>query len=84
MGRADIAEYLIAQGARPNVFVMSMLGNTDLVKAQIEKYPEMLRAKGPHGLTLLHHAEKGGKAGEELAAYFKKKGLTDKSLAMYS
>lgn len=84
VGDAEIAEYLIGQGARPNIFVMSMLGNTEFVKAQIEKYPSLLRAKGPHGYTLLHHADRGGEPAAELVEYFTSKGLTEKKLAIYS
>lgn len=84
VGDAEIAEYLIGQGARPNIFVMSMLGNTEFVKAQIEKYPSLLRAKGPHGYTLLHHADRGGEPAAELMEYFTSKGLTEKRLAIYS
>lgn len=84
MGRADIAEFLISQGARPNIFVLTMLGNTRAVKAQLEQHPQILNAKGPHGLSLLHHAEVGGEAAAELATYVKYKGLTVKKFDIYS
>src|SRR4051812_7575274 len=60
VGNKEIAEWLIEKGARPNLFVMTMLGETSIVKSVIEKYPSLLQAKGAHGLTLLHHATKGG------------------------
>jgi len=77
VGNKEIAKYLIEKGARPNLFVLTMLGETAVVKSAIEKYPSLLRAKGPHGLSLLHHATKGGQASKELLDYFKSKGLND-------
>jgi hypothetical protein len=77
VGNKEIAEWLIDKGARPNLFVMTMLGETSIVKSAIEKYPPLLQAKGAHGLTLLHHAIKGGERSKELADYFKEKGLSE-------
>jgi hypothetical protein len=76
VGNKEIANYLIGQGARPNLFVLTMLGETTIVKTAIEKYPPLLNAKGPHGFTLLHHATKGGENSKELLDYFKEKGLS--------
>jgi len=73
----EIANYLIEKGARPNLFVLTMLGETSIVKSVIEKYPSLLTAKGPHGLSLLHHATKGGEGSKELLEYFKQKGLSE-------
>jgi hypothetical protein len=77
VGNKEIANYLIEKGARPNLFVLTMLGETAIVKSAIEKYPALLKAKGPHGLSLLQHATKGGEASKELLDYFKSKGLTE-------
>ena len=77
VGNRAIAEWLIEKGARPNVFVLTMLGETAIVKSVIEKYPSLLQAKGAHGLTLLHHAMKGGEHSKALADYFREKGLTE-------
>jgi hypothetical protein len=77
VGNKEIANYLIEKGARPNLFVLAMLGETMIVKSAVEKYPSLLKAKGPHGLSLLHHATKGGEASKELLDYFKSKGLSD-------
>ncbi|MCG3118248.1 MAG: hypothetical protein ALAOOOJD_00411 [bacterium] len=60
MGRKDIAEFLISQGCRLDIFVATMLGKLDIVKAMLAAYPEIINAKGPHGLTFLYHAKKGG------------------------
>ncbi|HEV7620126.1 MAG TPA: hypothetical protein VGO09_00260 [Flavisolibacter sp.] len=77
VGNKEIAHYLIDNGARPNMFVLTMLGETLIVKSMLEKYPSLFKTKGPHGLTLLHHAIKGGEPASELLEYFKSKGMTE-------
>jgi len=59
MGRKDIAEYLLENGARMNIFCAAMLGRLDIVKTTLTAYPHIKASKGPHGLQLLHHARKG-------------------------
>lgn len=75
MGRRDIADFLVAQGARLDIFNYAFLGYDDFVMKFITDYPAMLNAPGPHGFTLLHHAEVGDR--KELAAWLKEKGLTE-------
>ncbi len=77
VGNKDIANYLIGLGARTNLFVLTMLGKTAIVKAYLETYPAYLNARGPHGFTLLHHAQKGGDDAKELLDYLQSKGLKD-------
>ena len=77
VGNKDIANYLIRQGARTNMFVLTMLGKTQIVKAYLETYPEYLNARGPHGFTLLHHAQRGGDDAKELMEYLQSKGLKE-------
>jgi hypothetical protein len=62
MGRRDIAEMLLARGARLDVFVAAMLGHVDVVRAVLEAQPDARDSKGPHGITLRAHAEAGGDA----------------------
>lgn len=59
MGRKDIADLLVAHGARLDIFNFTFLGFTDFVKELIVKYPQLLQSYGPHGFTLLHHANVG-------------------------
>lgn len=59
MGRRDIAEYLLAHGARIDLFAAAMLGKLEIVKAILAACPEMKDAKGPHGIPLLVHAQQG-------------------------
>ncbi len=77
VGDREIAEYLIGQAARANIFVLTMLGRTMEVKALLAAFPNLLRSKGPHGLTLLHHAQRGKEAAAELLEHVTKLGLTE-------
>ncbi|MFN2447666.1 MAG: ankyrin repeat domain-containing protein [Vicinamibacterales bacterium] len=60
MGNRDIAEFLIAQGARLDIFVAAMLGKLDIVQVMLTTWPALLESKGPHGISLLRHARAGG------------------------
>jgi hypothetical protein len=75
MGRRDIAEYLIGQGARMDIFVAAMLGKLEIVTAMLSAFPSLLQAKGPHGIPLMAHAKKGGPAAEPVVAFLESKGL---------
>lgn len=77
VGNKEIANYLIEQGTRVNLYVLTMLGKTNLVKPILEEYPNLLFGLGPHGFTLLHHAKVGGNDSEELLEYLAEKGLTE-------
>jgi|SRR6185437_11792255 len=77
VGNKEIADYLLEAGSRVTIYVLTMLGKTDLVKPILETYPALMTAKGPHGFTLLHHAKVGGKDAEELYAYLQEKGMKD-------
>jgi hypothetical protein len=75
-GRVQIAEYLLSKGARMNIFCAAMLGRMDIVKPTLEAYPNLKLSKGPHGLALIHHAEKGGENAKEVLAYLKEIGAS--------
>ena len=77
VGNKEIANYLIGLGARTNLFVLTMLGKTKIVKNYLKTFPEYVNARGPHGLTLLHHAQKGGEDSKELLHYLQGKGLKE-------
>ena len=82
VGNKEIANYLIAAGARTNLFVLTMLGKTTLVKSFLDAFPQYLTARGPHGFTLLHHAQRGGDDAKELADYLQSKGLKETKAAL--
>ena len=77
VGNKEIANHLIGLGARTNLFVLTMLGKTTIVKSYLEAFPEYLKARGPHGFTFLHHAQRGGEEAKELLEYFESKGLKE-------
>ena len=77
VGNKEIANYLIGLGARTNLFVLTMLGKTNIVRNFLETFPQYLKARGPHGFTFFHHAQKGGDEAKELLDYFQSKGLTE-------
>jgi hypothetical protein len=60
MGRRDIAELLLAHGARLDLFVAAMLGEVETVRAILTAHPGVKNALGPHGIPLRAHAEAGG------------------------
>jgi len=67
MGRRDIAELLLDQGARLDVFAAAMLGEVDIVRAILAAHPATRDAAGPHGIPLLAHAEAGGEQARAVA-----------------
>jgi len=62
MGRADIAEVLLAHNARMDLFAAAMLGKIEIVKAAVAAFPQIVHVPGPHRIPLIAHAEKGGAA----------------------
>jgi len=77
VGNKEIANFLLESGSRVTLYILTMLGKTNLVKPILEEYPQLVFAKGPHGFTLLHHAKVGGKDSEELYSYLQEKGLKE-------
>jgi len=69
IGSKDVANYLLSQGARMNIFCAAMLGRLDVVKAILLINPDLKNSKGPHGLQLIHHATKGGDSAKEVLDY---------------
>jgi len=77
MGRRDIGLFLISQGGRFDLFVAAMLGRLDVVKPMLTAFPHLAESKGPHGIPLMVHAQKGGQEAAEVAAFLE--GLKSKS-----
>lgn len=76
VGNREIAEFLLANGARMNIFCAAMLGRLDIVKSILTSFPELKTSKGPHGLQLLHHAKKGGEQAKEVLDYLQSIGAS--------
>lgn len=83
VGNREIADYLLSQGARYNMFLAAMYGNLEMVKSVLKAEPKLLNAKGPHGLTLLHHANKGGEQATPVAEFLKGLGATATKINFY-
>ena len=75
MGRADIVEYLLSAGAPIDIFSAAVLGHKAIVEAMLDAHPDMVNAKGAHGIPLLSHAEKADQ--EEIIALLKARGTED-------
>jgi hypothetical protein len=69
MGRHDIVEFLLDQGARIDIFCAAMMGQLDAVKSFLTLEPKLIDAKGPHGFSLHFHAQVGDKRSEHVLAY---------------
>ena len=71
MGRQDIANFLIKNGARLDLFAAAMLGKLDIVKAALTVYPAAINIPGPHGIPLIAHAEAGGEKAKAVLDFLK-------------
>jgi hypothetical protein len=69
VGRRDIALYLLAHGARIDLFAAAMLGRLDIVKTTLAAFPEARQIPGPHGISLLAHAQAGGPEAAAVTAF---------------
>lgn len=69
MGRKEIANFLLAHGARMDVFCAAMLGKLDVVRAIIQADSGAATQPGPHGIPLLRHAEMGGDEAQAVLEY---------------
>lgn len=76
-GRREIAELLLAHGARPTLFSAAMLGQLQVVKSFVEAAPGVQATPGPHGIPLLAHARAGGEPAAAVVAYLDSVGGAD-------
>jgi hypothetical protein len=77
VGNREIAEHLIAHGARPSIFSATMLGQLDVVKAFVAAQPGVQRIPGPHSISLLSHARAGGAQAVPVLRYLESLGDAD-------
>jgi hypothetical protein len=80
VGNREIAEFLIANGARPTIFSAAMLGQLDVVKAFVGASAGVQKIKGPHSITLLRHAAAGGAPAKPVLEYLTQLGGADERL----
>src|SRR5215217_9720497 len=71
MGRKDIANTLLENGARLDLFAATMLGKLEIVRAALETYPEAINIPGPHGIPLIAQAQAGGNDAIQVYDYLK-------------
>ena len=83
VGNAEIAGFLLQKGARYNIFLASMMGHLDTVKFVLGNQPQLLNSKGPHGFTLLHHAQRGGDPALPVVDFLKGLGATETRIDFY-
>lgn len=76
-GRRNIADVVLAHGARPTIFSAAMMGQLDVVRAFVAASPGIQRTPGPHGITLLRHARAGGPDAEPVVKYLESVGGAD-------
>jgi hypothetical protein len=74
MGNREIAEYLIGEGARLDIFVAAMLGKIEIVRSLLTTWPALLHSKGPHGIPLMRHARAGGEQAKAVVEYLESLG----------
>lgn len=56
VGNRDIANFLLDNGSRIDIFAMTMLGHIEPVKTLVKSFPKIHEVPGPHGIPLLSHA----------------------------
>lgn len=83
VGHKELALFLLNNGAQANIFTAALFGKLEIVKSLIEAFPATLNAKGPHGFTLLHHAQKGGEEAEPVVEYLEELGARETKIALY-
>ncbi len=83
VGLKALVKYFLEKGAQANIFTVTLFGRMDIVKPMLDFSPISLHAKGPHGLTLLHHAIKGGDDALEVKEYLTSLGLKETQIALY-
>lgn len=83
VGHKELVNYFLEQGAQANIFTAALFGKMDIIKPMIDFSPAIINAKGPHGYTLLHHAEKGGNEALEVKEYLISLGLKETIIPLY-
>jgi len=84
VGNKEIAAYLLGKGARYNIYLACMLGHLDTVKNVLTFNIGLLNSKGPHGFTMLHHAQKGGEGANKVADYLQSLGAKETRIPFYT
>ncbi len=54
-GSTPVAEYLLAHGAPMDICTAAMLGRQEVVEEMLAKDPNLIHARGAHGISLMAH-----------------------------
>ena len=84
VGNKEIANYLLAKGARYNIYLACMLGHLETVKNVLTFNSSLLNSKGPHGFTMLHHAKQGGEQAKAVFDYLQSLGAKETKIDFYT
>lgn len=84
VGNREIAAYLLGKGARYNIYLACMLGHLETVKNVLTFNPGLLNSMGPHGFTMLHHANKGGEPSKPVVDYLTSLGAKETRIFFYT
>ncbi len=79
-GSTRIVRYLLANGARMDLFAAAVIGEVAIVRAVLEAFPGLLDVKGPHGIPLYEHAKAGGRPAEPVVKYLETLGAKDREV----
>jgi len=69
MGNKPIANFLLENGARLDLYAAAMLGKLEIVKTVLETYPDAINIPGAHGIPLIDHARAGGDEANHVVEY---------------
>ena len=83
VGNKALVQYFLDQGAQANIFTAALFGRLDIIKPMLDFSPSILNAKGPHGYTLLHHANKGGDEALPVKDYLMYLGAKETLIPLY-
>lgn len=84
VGNKEIALYLLSKGARYNIYLACMLGHLETVKNVVAFNPQLIHSKGPHGFTMLHHAQKGGEEAAPVVEFLQSQGASVTRIDFYT
>ena len=69
MGRKDIVQFLLSQGARMDIFCAAMMGRLDIIMSMLTLEPALIDSRGPHGFNLHFHAQCGQEEAKPVLDY---------------
>jgi ankyrin repeat protein len=83
VGYKELVQLFLEKGAQANIFTACLFGKMEIVKPMLAAFPNTIHARGPHGLTLLHHAVKGGNDALEVKEYLESLGAKEMKVDLY-